>query len=169
MDGGNPTSPVYPLAPYPPLPPTEARSCAPEFYGFAAWTSTYLLYCFFLLWALLPDEYILWLGVSWYPSREWALLLPAYSIVLVLLTYFTYFALALADTPGFADISTITDPKAHFPAPAPESGPRAPSPYAAAAQPGAVPQLYDVPIGLVNRVMYSGRSMRSRARAGPPE
>jgi hypothetical protein len=69
MDGGNPTSPVSPLAPYPPLQPTEARSRAPEFYGFVAWTSTYLLFCFFLLWALLPDAYIIWLGVSWYPNR----------------------------------------------------------------------------------------------------
>jgi len=167
MDGANPTSPVNPLAPYPPLPPTEIRSRAPEFYGFVAWTSTYLLFCFFLLWALLPDDCISWLGVTWYPSREWALLLPAYSIVLVLLTYFTYFALAFADTPGFADICTITDPKAHLPEPGDD--PRAPSPYAAAAQPRAIPLMYDVPIGLVNRVMYSGRSRRSRARAVPSE
>lgn len=69
MQGDSPTSPVNPLAPYPPLPPTEVRSRAPEFYGFAAWTSTYLLFFFFLLWALLPDEYIISLGVSWYPNR----------------------------------------------------------------------------------------------------
>ena len=35
-------------------------------------------------------------------------LVPAYTAVLVLLTYFTYFALALARTPSFADISTVT-------------------------------------------------------------
>ena len=64
----NPTSPVSPLAPYPSL-PTEARSRAPEFYGFVAWSGTYLLFCIFLLWALLPDEYIVSLGVSWYPNR----------------------------------------------------------------------------------------------------
>ena len=40
--------------------------------------------------------------------REWALLLPAWSVVLVLLTYFTYFSLALFATPAFSDISTIT-------------------------------------------------------------
>ncbi|EKM58033.1 uncharacterized protein PHACADRAFT_139597 [Phanerochaete carnosa HHB-10118-sp] len=164
MDGANPTSPVNPLAPYPPLLPTEIRSRAPEFYGFVAWTSTCLLFCFFLLWALLPDDYISWLGVTWYPSREWTLLLPAYSIILVLLTYFTYFALAFADTPGFADICTITG--AFSCAAADRAGS---SPYAAAAQPGAIPLMYDVPIGLVNRVMYSGRSTRSRARAVPPE
>lgn len=41
-------------------------------------------------------------------QREWAVLLPAYSIMLVLLTYVTYFALALSGTPSFSDISTIT-------------------------------------------------------------
>ena len=65
----NPTSPVNPLAQYPPLPPTEVRSRAPEFYGFVTWTSTYLLFLLYLLWALLPDEYIIALGITWYPNR----------------------------------------------------------------------------------------------------
>ncbi|CDO70977.1 hypothetical protein BN946_scf184830.g9 [Trametes cinnabarina] len=106
--GNEPTSPVSPLAPYPPVLPTESRSRAPEFYGFVAWASTYLLFVLYLLWAFLPDEYIVALGVSWYPNREWSLLIPAYGMVTVLLTYFTYFALALAGTPAFDDMSTIT-------------------------------------------------------------
>lgn len=64
-----PTSPVSPLAPYPPLLPAESRSRAPEFYGFVAWASTYLLFVLYLAWALLPDRAILALGVSWYPNR----------------------------------------------------------------------------------------------------
>ncbi len=64
-----PTSPTAPLAPYPPLPPPEARSRAPEFYGFVAWTATYLLFVLYLLWAFLPDDAILALGVTWYPNR----------------------------------------------------------------------------------------------------
>ncbi|KZT71932.1 PIG-P-domain-containing protein [Daedalea quercina L-15889] len=147
----DPTSPVSPLAQFPPLPPTESRSRAPEFYGFVAWTSTYLLFCVYVLWALLPDEYIIGLGVTWYPNREWAILLPAYSMVLVLLTYFTYFALALAATPPFSDISTITDSRAHLP---PITGLNS---YFDHARPNAVPEMYDIPIGLVNRVIYGSR------------
>ena len=45
------------------------RSRAPEFYGFVAWTSTYLAFILYLLWALVPDEYIVRAGVEWYPSR----------------------------------------------------------------------------------------------------
>lgn len=36
------------------------------------------------------------------------MLFPAWSMVLVLLTYFAYFSLALFGTPAFSDISTIT-------------------------------------------------------------
>jgi hypothetical protein len=40
-------------------------------------------------------------------KSEWALLLPAYVMFLVLLTYFIYFALAFSETPKFSDITTI--------------------------------------------------------------
>ncbi|RDX43134.1 PIG-P-domain-containing protein [Lentinus brumalis] len=179
-----PTSPTSPLAPYPPLHPADSRSRAPEFYGFVAWTSTYLLFVLYLLWAFLPDELILALGVSWYPNREWSLLIPAYGMVLVLLTYFTYFALALAGTPSFSDMRTITDSKAHLPPAARDENVNASSepasnlninrnhssnpkraagrsnsnstsnPYLAHARPDAIPELYDIPLGLVNRVIY---------------
>ena len=63
------TSPTSPVAPFPPIPLPEYRSRAPEFYGFVAWTSTYLVFFLYCLWALLPDAWIVWLGVEWYPSR----------------------------------------------------------------------------------------------------
>ncbi|OJA20221.1 hypothetical protein AZE42_02132 [Rhizopogon vesiculosus] len=142
-----PTSPISPLAPFPPQLPDEYRSRAPEFYGFVAWTSTTIVFVLHLLWALLPDQYIIWLGVKWYPSREWALLLPAYSIVLVLLTYFVYFSIAIARTPAFSELRTLIDTKAHLPD-------LNANPYFKHADPDAIPELYDVPIGLVNRVVY---------------
>ena len=216
MDGGDPTSPVSPLAPYPPLPPTEVRSRAAEFYGFVAWTSTYLLFCFFLLWALLPDEYIIWFGVSWYPSRyvvhdhhscttarsfpptrccdhvivviragngpyccqptrsfsffsptsptsRWHS--PARHVSPTLVRSQVRRACRVWATGGSVSAhdswECATDPKAHLP------DPRCPSPYVAAADADAIPAMYDVPIGLVNRVMYSGQSARSRARTVP--
>ncbi|KAJ7634599.1 PIG-P [Roridomyces roridus] len=148
-DSDNPTSPLSPLAPYPPIPSPEYRSRAPEFYGFVAWTSTSFLYIIYLLWALLPDAYIESLGITWYPNREWAILFPAYSVFLVLLTYFVYFALALYRTPQFSDLSSMTDSYAHMP---PTNQAR--NPYRAYAEKDVVPELYDLPIGLVNRTLY---------------
>ena len=53
-----------------PWPPPEHRSRAAEFYGFVAWTTTYILFVVYILWALLPDEWIVNLGVTWYPNRS---------------------------------------------------------------------------------------------------
>ncbi|KAH9960687.1 PIG-P, partial [Russula dissimulans] len=144
-----PTSPTSPLAPFPPPPPAESRTRAPEFYGFVAWAVTYLFFFLYFLWAILPDRWILSLGVSWYPNREWALLVPAWTIVTVLLTYFTYFSMAIRGTPAFSDITFhVTDSRGQYP-----DG-SVPNPYFAYAQPNATPQAYDIPIGLVNRVLY---------------
>ncbi|KAK0496313.1 PIG-P-domain-containing protein [Armillaria luteobubalina] len=138
------TTPTSPLAPFPPLPPPELRSRAPEFYGFVAWTSTSLLFVVYVLWAVLPDEYIEWLGVT-----EWAVLLPAYSVVLFLLAYFVYFALAIYGAPSLSDTCTFTDSRSHYlPTCERKQG------YASFSRPDAVPELYDIPIGLVNRVLY---------------
>jgi phosphatidylinositol N-acetylglucosaminyltransferase subunit P len=47
----------------------QHRSRAPEFYGFVAWTSTYFLFILDMLWSVLPDEYLEWLGITLYPNR----------------------------------------------------------------------------------------------------
>lgn len=73
-----PPSPAAPLARFP---PPAARSRAPEFYGFVAWTATYLLFALLLLWALLPDAALAALGVAWYPSRCAAPRHPAVAVV----------------------------------------------------------------------------------------
>ncbi|PAV15199.1 PIG-P-domain-containing [Pyrrhoderma noxium] len=147
----DPTSPRSPLAQL--TKPEQRKSRAPEFYGFVAWSSTYTLFILYVLWALLPDTWIVYLGIEWYPNREWAILLPAYSVVLILLTYFTYWALALYNTPDLDELSTITDTHAHIPSISPM--PTA-NPYLSAAVPDAIPAPFDIPIGLVNRVLYAG-------------
>ena len=68
-DEDEPTSPTSPLAQFPPLPPIESRSRAPEFYGFVAWAVTYLSFILYFIWAILPEEWIKRLGVTWYPNR----------------------------------------------------------------------------------------------------
>jgi hypothetical protein len=123
-----PTTPAHPVAPYPPTSAPEERSRAPEFYGFVAWTSTCLLFVLYLIWGLFPGSALQAAGITWYPNRcvviccnstclallahrgrrEWAILLPAYSVMLVLMTYAAYFALALMRTPSFNELCTIT-------------------------------------------------------------
>jgi phosphatidylinositol N-acetylglucosaminyltransferase subunit P len=96
---------------------------------------------------------------------EWAILVPAYTIVLVLATYASYFALTLMGTPNFDSLSTIIghlfislyphilipspDRYAHFPVPEKQE-----NPYLAHRRSDAVPVPYDIPLGMVNRILY---------------
>ncbi|TFK21822.1 PIG-P-domain-containing protein [Coprinopsis marcescibilis] len=130
-------------------PPPEHRSRAAEFYGFVAWTSTYILFIIYLLWAILPDEFIIWTGITWYPNREWAILLPAWTVMGVLFTYFAYLTLALAGTPSLDEMRSITDDCVIYPDP--QCGRNV---YLESTKPGALPELYDIPIGMVNKVLY---------------
>ncbi|KAH8829311.1 PIG-P [Flagelloscypha sp. PMI_526] len=125
------------------------RSRAPELYGFVAWTTTSLLYVVYVLWAVLPDEWILAAGIDWYPNREWAVLVPAWTVVVVLLTYFSYLAIALFRTPALSDLSAVVDSKSPFPA-LDGSG----ATYTSLSQPDALPELYEIPIGMASRVLY---------------
>ncbi|KAJ3569187.1 hypothetical protein NP233_g5212 [Leucocoprinus birnbaumii] len=133
-----------------------AKSRAPEFYGFVAWASTSFLFVLYVLWALLPDRWIVALGVDWYPNREWAILIPAWSIIVLILTYISYWALALLGTPSFSDLSTVTDSFAQLPK-LPSSS-HTSNAYIASTNPSTIPQLYDIPIGMVNRVLYQRRT-----------
>ncbi|KAH7102545.1 PIG-P-domain-containing protein [Auriculariales sp. MPI-PUGE-AT-0066] len=144
-----PPSPTSPVAQYPPYPGRE-KSRAPEYYGFVAWTATAIAFMLYLLWALLPDAWIEGAGVLWFPSREWAILLPAYSIVVALLTYFTYFALAFYGTPSFDDMRAFTDSRGYI-----AMSQNGTNPYLDLLNPQAIPEIYDMPIGLVNRVLYT--------------
>ncbi|KZS98723.1 PIG-P-domain-containing protein [Sistotremastrum niveocremeum HHB9708] len=102
------TSPLSPLASYP-VGAAEEKSRAREMYGFAAWVTTYLAFIVYVIWGVVPPEWLDAVGITWYPSREWTILVPAWTVVTVLLTYFSYFALALYGTPKFSDLATITD------------------------------------------------------------
>jgi len=156
----SPRSPTAPH-PWPPEPSEERRSRAPEFYGFVAWTTTYLLFVLYILWALLPDQYIEWIGITWYPNREWAILIPSWTIVVVLLTYIVYFAIAIRATPSFDEMSAISDSRIALPSPEVDGEH---NPYLASANPHAIPELYDIPIGIVNRVLYHEAHRRAATK-----
>ncbi|KAK9825928.1 hypothetical protein WJX81_007632 [Elliptochloris bilobata] len=45
--------------------------------GFLGWVASALAFAAFLTWAYLPDDNLRALGVTRYPSREWAVRIPA--------------------------------------------------------------------------------------------
>ncbi|KAF9529932.1 PIG-P-domain-containing protein [Crepidotus variabilis] len=163
------TSPRSSTAPIPwPPQSEERRSRASEFYGFVAWTSTYLLFVLYVLWAVLPDEWIRRTGVTWYPNREWALLVPAWSIVVVISTYIAYSAIALRATPAFHEMSSVADSRVALPS----EDDTLRNPYFKSAHRNSIPELYDIPIGVVNSVLYHdtlhSAAIKRKASQKPP-
>jgi phosphatidylinositol glycan class P protein len=114
-------------------------------------------------------------------GREWALLFPSWSVMVVILTYISYSALAIRATPAFNEMSSITgseDPvncvkvdlahqtpplDSRIALPSPEDGDH--NPYMASAEDGFIPELYDIPIGMVNRVLYHDTLRRAYSKA----
>ena len=77
---------------------TTSASYSSSVYSFVAWTATILMYVCFLLWALLPKWMLHSVGVTYYPSRYYALALPSYALVLYILLGAGYVGLNLLNT-----------------------------------------------------------------------
>jgi phosphatidylinositol glycan class P protein len=60
----------------------------------------------FLLWACVPEAALHTLGVTWYPSRWWALALPSWLCVAVVYAYLVY---ERCDGRGASDNERVSD------------------------------------------------------------
>uniref|UniRef100_A0A1X7TUK6 PIG-P domain-containing protein n=1 Tax=Amphimedon queenslandica TaxID=400682 RepID=A0A1X7TUK6_AMPQE len=77
-------------------------------YGFVFYLVTLALFGIYLLWAILPDEWLQYIGLSYLPQKYWAIVVPLYigvSSILLLLLYVCY---SMWLTPPFDDLQTIT-------------------------------------------------------------
>lgn len=100
--------------------------------------------------------------------------------MLAILTYISYSALAIHATPAFNEMNSITGGEALQTAkkaitnpkwstdgrvalPSAEDGDY--NPYTASVHPDNIPELYDIPIGMVNSVLYHKSIKRARAKA----
>ena len=61
----------------------------------------------FLLWAYLPDDVLKEYGITYYPSRYWALALPAMLCMTILMVVIMYIAINLLSTAPLDSYNTI--------------------------------------------------------------
>ncbi|SNX84706.1 uncharacterized protein MEPE_03415 [Melanopsichium pennsylvanicum] len=88
--------------------PVKDRSTG-EYYGFALFVFSTVLWIGWIAWALTPDEWLESVGIAWYPNREWAFLIPAWSLFAVLAVYAVFIGLNNWKTPELDEISNVTD------------------------------------------------------------
>ncbi|GAA5883515.1 hypothetical protein JCM16303_005458 [Sporobolomyces ruberrimus] len=160
---------------FPPRNPTDPAPTI-ESQGFLLYISSLLFYLLYLAWSIFPDQVLERIGLEWYPSREWALLIPSWITMTVLYVYLGYFFLNMSNTLTLGEsLETLDDPKSFIPPPpAPpsllSSLPRPPTSSEEGIEarthitrlyldsillpPEAIPPLYDLPLDVVNRVLY---------------
>ncbi|RKP23769.1 PIG-P, partial [Syncephalis pseudoplumigaleata] len=62
----------------------------------------------FSLWAYLPDHVLIGAGIAYFPSKHWAVAIPAWTMMLLLFSYLVFIAVNLIRTPPLDAYSTIT-------------------------------------------------------------
>ncbi|GAA5989472.1 hypothetical protein JCM10908_000489 [Rhodotorula pacifica] len=151
------------------FPPREPTDPAPtvESQGFVLYIGSLVAYGVYLVWAFWPEKWLVAIGIEWYPSRDWALLVPAWVVMLVAFVYISYFLLTMYSTPSLSLPEPYDDPKAYIPPPArppfgatpKDRSARAPTPlwaHAVLLPEEAIPPLYDLPVEVVERVLAAG-------------
>lgn len=87
-----------------------------EVYGFVGSITTIVATVIFLVWAYVPEPLLHSIGVFYYPSRYWALAVPTYAMVTVVLALAFYLGLNFLSTPHPTSSSTIFDDFSREPA-----------------------------------------------------
>ncbi len=112
-------------------------------YAFVAWIGSILTYVVFLLWAFAPQHVLHSIGITYYPSKYYALALPAYVIVVYLLGNMLYVGLNMFSTLDPTSINTLEDCNTNVDTASMED-----------LKEGAVPEFADLDPCLVSRVLY---------------
>ena len=81
--------------------PTPSRAV----YGFVLWLLSHAALLLYLVWALLPDQYLHWAGLDFLPQKYWAIAVPVYiSVLFFTFVFVIYPCLGMLSTPPLGDI-----------------------------------------------------------------
>lgn len=64
-----------------------------EVYGFLGWITSSVLYLVYIVWACTPDAVLHWHGITYYPSKYWAIAIPTWLCVSLVMVYYLYLCL----------------------------------------------------------------------------
>ncbi|KAL4854989.1 Phosphatidylinositol N-acetylglucosaminyltransferase subunit P [Chlorella vulgaris] len=80
-----------------------------EVYGFVGWISSSVAYVIYMLWAYVPASVLEAHGVTYYPSKHWAVAVPAWVCVTVVFVYWLYNGLCMAAVPAPSAVASHSD------------------------------------------------------------
>ncbi|XP_072229167.1 phosphatidylinositol N-acetylglucosaminyltransferase subunit P isoform X2 [Leuresthes tenuis] len=97
-----------------------------------------VLYC---LWAFIPEEWLHSIGLTYWPQKYWALALPIYLLVALMVSVVVLFGMNMNNTAPLDSVDNITDVYGQH---------QRTDRY----RKGGIPQLRDVSISEVNKMFY---------------
>ncbi|KAJ6822129.1 phosphatidylinositol N-acetylglucosaminyltransferase subunit P-like isoform X1 [Iris pallida] len=80
-----------------------------EVYGFVGSITTVIATVVYLVWAYTPEPWLHALGITYYPSKYWAIAIPAFPMVTVVLGLVFYLGLNFMITPPPTSYNTMFD------------------------------------------------------------
>uniref|UniRef100_A0A2C9L3F2 PIG-P domain-containing protein n=1 Tax=Biomphalaria glabrata TaxID=6526 RepID=A0A2C9L3F2_BIOGL len=95
----------------------------------------------YIVWAYVPDEWLHSIGLTYWPQKYWAIALPVYLCMIIVLSYIAYTGLILINTASLTDLNTITDNHSHYE-------------DLTVMHPDSIPLLRDMDISVVNHLLY---------------
>ena len=114
-----------------------------EYYGFVLYLSSFAGFIMYLIWGLVPDSILRSYGITYYPSRHWAIIIPIWIAGLIPFTILVYTSLNLLKTPDFDSFDLLTDDYSITEI--------SESQLCKILQDDSIPDLQDVPLNVVNR------------------
>ncbi|KAL1920095.1 uncharacterized protein VTP21DRAFT_1241 [Calcarisporiella thermophila] len=139
----------------------HVKSPTYEYYGFVIYLLSFIAFVIYLLWAYLPEKTLHSLGISYYPSKYWALALPVWTFGLIIFVFVSFMSINLMNTAPFDSFNTITDEHAYVML-TKENYDRNTNVE------DYIPDLHDIPIGVVNAVLYQQRALPTEKRSIRP-